>query len=116
MDAKDKTTGQRLTDRAKHQVIFGISYQPENIYAWDVSFDIVSNFDYYFHNDEKSTMGRVVYDTKDFTVANIMTSRHLNKDTKIYLGIDNINNHQNFGAYSDGNIGRLYRAGLEYKF
>ena len=116
LDAKDKTTGQRLTDRAKHQVIFGISYQPENIYAWDVSFDIVSNFDYYFHNDEKSTMGRVVYDTKDFTVANIMTSRHLNKDTKIYLGIDNINNHQNFGAYSDGNIGRLYRAGLEYKF
>ena len=61
-------------------------------------------------------MGHSVYETKDFTIANIMTSKHLNKDTKIYLGVDNISNHQNFGAYSDGNLGRLYRVGMEYKF
>ena len=64
----------------------------------------------------KSTMGNFVYETKDFTIANIMASRHLNKDTKIYLGIDNISNHQNFGNYADGNLGRLYRVGMEYKF
>lgn len=116
LDAKDKTAGTRLKDRAKHQVTFGVSYQPENIYAWDLSFDLVSNINYYFNNGDKSTMGNFVYETKDFTIANIMTSRHLNKDTKIYLGIDNISNHQNFGAYSDGNLGRMYRVGVEYKF
>ena len=116
LDAKDKTAGTRLTDRAKHQVTFGVSYQPENIYAWDLSFDLVSNIDYYFNNAEKGSMGHSVYETKDFTIANIMTSKHLNKDTKIYLGIDNISNHQNFGAYSDGNLGRMYRVGMEYKF
>ncbi len=116
LDAKDKMTGQRLTDRAKHQVVFGVSYRPENKYAWDCNFDIVSNLDYYYHDDEKSTMGHSVYSTKDFTIANIMTSRYLNEDTKIYLGIDNISNHQNFGAYSDGNLGRMYRVGMEYKF
>lgn len=116
LDAKDKTNGTRLKDRAKHQVTFGVSYQPENIYAWDLSFDLVSNIGYYFNNGDKSTMGNFVYETKDFTIANIMASRHLNKDTKIYLGIDNISNHQNFGAYSDGNLGRLYRVGMEYKF
>lgn len=116
LDAKDKTSNKRLTDRAKHQVIFGVSYQPENIYAWDLSFDLVSNIGYYFNNGDKSTMGNFVYETKDFTIANIMASRHLNKDTKIYLGIDNISNHQNFGPYSDGNLGRLYRVGMEYKF
>lgn len=116
LDAKNKTEGTRLQDRSKHQVTFGVSYQPENIYAWDLSFDLVSNFDYYFNNGDKSTMGNFVYETKDFTIANIMASRHLNKDTKIYLGIDNISNHQNFGPYSDGNLGRLYRVGMEYKF
>ncbi len=116
LDAKDKTAGTRLKDRAKHQVTFGVSYQPENIYAWDLSFDLVSNIGYYFNNGDKSTMGNFVYETKDFTIANIMASRHLNKDTKIYLGIDNISNHQNFGPYSDGNLGRLYRVGMEYKF
>lgn len=116
LDAKDKTSNKRLTDRAKHQFTMGISYQPENIYAWDLSFDLVSNINYYFNNGEKSFMGNFVYETKDFTIANIMTSRHLNKDTKIYLGIDNISNHQNFGAYSDGNLGRMYRVGMEYKF
>lgn len=116
LDAKDKTSGTRLKDRAKHQVTFGVSYQPENIYAWDLSFDLVSNIGYYFNNGDKSTMGNFVYETKDFTIANIMASRHLNKDTKIYLGIDNISNHQNFGPYSDGNLGRLYRVGMEYKF
>ena len=116
LDAKDKTNGTRLKDRAKHQVTFGVSYQPENIYAWDLSFDLVSNIGYYFNNGDKSTMGNFVYETKDFTIANIMASRHLNKDTKIYLGIDNISNHQNFGNYADGNLGRLYRVGMEYKF
>lgn len=116
LDAKDKTNGTRLKDRAKHQVTFGVSYQPENIYAWDLSFDLVSNINYYFNNGDKSTMGNFVYETKDFTIANIMTSRHLNKDTKIYLGIDNISNHQNFGPYSDGSLGRMYRVGMEYKF
>lgn len=116
LDAKDKTAGTRLKDRAKHQVTFGVSYQPENIYAWDLSFDLVSNIGYYFNNGDKSTMGNFVYETKDFTIANIMTSRHLNKDTKIYLGIDNISNHQNFGPYSDGSLGRMYRVGMEYKF
>lgn len=116
LDAKDKTNGTRLKDRAKHQVTFSVSYQPENIYAWDLSFDLVSNIGYYFNNGDKSTMGNFVYETKDFTIANIMASRHLNKDTKIYLGIDNISNHQNFGPYSDGNLGRLYRVGMEYKF
>ena len=116
LDAKDKTAGTRLKDRAKHQVTFGVSYQPENIYAWDMSFDLVSNINYYFNNGDKSTMGNFVYETKDFTIANIMTSRHLNKDTKIYLGIDNISNHQNFGPYSDGSLGRMYRVGMEYKF
>lgn len=116
LDAKDKTGNKRLTDRAKHQFTMGISYQPENIYAWDLSFDLVSNINYYFNNGEKSFMGNFVYETKDFTIANIMASRHLNKDTKIYLGIDNISNHQNFGNYSDGNLGRLYRVGMEYKF
>ncbi len=116
LDAKDKTAGTRLTDRAKHQVTFGISYQPENIYAWDMSFDLVSNINYYFNNAEKGSMGNNVYETKNFTIANIMTSKHINKDTKIYLGIDNISNHQNFGAYADGNLGRMYRVGMEYKF
>ena len=116
LDAKNKTDGTRLKDRAKHQVTFGVSYQPENIYAWDLSFDLVSNFDYYFNNGDKSTMGNFVYETKNFTIANIMTSKHLNKDTKIYLGIDNISNHQNFGPYSDGSLGRMYRVGMEYKF
>lgn len=46
LDAKDKTSNKRLTDRAKHQFTMGISYQPENIYAWDLSFDLVSNIGY----------------------------------------------------------------------
>lgn len=116
LDAKDKSAGTRLTDRAKHQLTFGVSYQPENIYAWDCSFDLVSNFNYYFNNADKGSMGKSVYETKNFTIANIMTSRHLNKDTKLYLGIDNISNHRNFGAYADGNLGRVYRVGMEYKF
>ena len=116
LEAKDKTGGTRLTDRAKHQLTFGVSYQPQNIYAWDCSFDIVSNLNYYYHNADKSTMGNSVYSTKNFTIANIMASKHLTKDAKIYLGIDNISNHRNFGAYADGNLGRLYRVGMEYKF
>lgn len=49
-------------------------------------------------------MGNSVYSTKNFTIANIMASKHLTKDAKIYLGIDNISNHRNFGAYADGNL------------
>lgn len=116
LDAKDKTEGTRLLDTSKHQLTFGVSYQPENIYAWDVSFDLVSNFNYYYRDNERSTMKDPVYDTKNFTIANIMTSKYINKDTKIYLGIDNISNHQNFGLFADGNLGRLYRVGMEYKF
>ena len=116
LDAKDKTEGTRLIDTSKHQLTFGVSYQPENIYAWDVSFDLVSNFNYYYRDNERSTMKDPVYDTKNFTIANIMTSKYINKDTKIYLGIDNISNHQNFGLFADGNLGRLYRVGMEYKF
>lgn len=116
LDAKDKTGNKRLSDRAKHQFTFGVSYQPENIYAWDFNFDLVSNINYYCQDTERSIMGNTYYKTKDFTIANIMTSRYLNKDTKIYLGIDNISNHQNFGSYSDGNLGRMYRVGMEYKF
>mgnify|MGYP002462417330 FL=1 len=116
LDAKDKTGGTRLTDRAKHQVTFGMSYQPQNIYAWDCRFDIVSNINYYYHDADKSTMGNSVYSTKNFTIANIMTSKYLDKDTKVYLGIDNISNHRSFGAYADGNLGRVYRVGMEYKF
>lgn len=116
LDAKDKSDNSRLTDRAKHQITFGVSYQPQNKYAWDCSFDLVSNLSYYCQNNEKSSMGNSVYTTKDFTIANIMTSKYINEDTKIYLGIDNISNHQNFGAYADGNIGRVYRFGMEYKF
>lgn len=116
LDAKDKTGNKRLSDRAKHQFTFGVSYQPENIYAWDVSLDLVSNINYYYRDNVRSTMANPVYDTKDFTIANIMTSRHINKDTKIYLGIDNISNHQNFGNFADGNLGRIYRVGMEYKF
>ncbi len=116
LDAKDKTEGTRLIDTSKHQLTFGVSYQPENIYAWDVSFDLVSNFNYYYRDNERSTMKDPVYDTKNFTIANIMTSKYINKDTKIYLGIDNISNHQNFGLFADGNLGRMYRVGMEYKF
>lgn len=116
LDAKDKTSGTRLTDRAKHQVTFGVSYRPENKYAWDCSFDLVSNINYYYNNNEKATMGSEVYETKNFTIANIMTSKYITDTMKIYLGIDNISNHQNFGAYADGNLGRVYRLGLEYKF
>ena len=116
LDAKDKTEGTRLLDTSRHQVTFGVSYEPENIYAWDVSFDLVSNISYYYRDNVRSTMINPVYDTKDFTIANIMTSRHINKDTKIYLGIDNISNHQNFGNFADGNLGRMYRVGMEYKF
>lgn len=116
LDAKDKTEGTRLIDTSKHQLTFGVSYQPENVYAWDVSFDLVSNFNYYYRDNERSTMKDPVYDTKNFTIANIMTSKYINKDTKIYLGIDNISNHQNFGLFADGNLGRLYRVGMEYKF
>lgn len=113
LDAKDKDNNTRLTDRAKHQVTFGVSYQPQNKYAWDCSFDLVSNLNYYY---QAGSMNNVDYKTKDFTIANIMTTKYINKDTKIYLGIDNISNHQNFGAYADGNIGRVYRFGMEYKF
>lgn len=116
LDAKDKMTGQRLADRAKHQIMFGVSYRPENKYAWDCNFDIVSNIDYYYNDGDKGSMGNFYYTTKNFTIANVMTSRYLNEDTKIYLGIDNISNHQNFGPYADGNLGRMYRVGLEYKF
>ena len=116
LDAKDKTEGTRLLDTSRHQVTFGVSYEPENIYAWDVSFDLVSNINYYYRDNVRSTMINPVYDTKNFTIANIMTSRHINKDTKIYLGIDNISNHQNFGNFADGNLGRMYRVGMEYKF
>lgn len=116
LDAKDKTGNKRLSDRAKHQFTFGVSYQPENIYAWDFNFDLVSNINYYCQDTDRSIMGNTFYKTKNFTIANIMTSRHLNKDTKIYLGIDNISNHQNFGPYSDGSLGRMYRVGMEYKF
>lgn len=116
LDAKDKSDDSRLTDRAKHQIIFGISYQPQNKYAWDCSFELVSNLSYYCRDNERSSMGNSRYMTKDFTIANIMTSKYINEDTKIYLGIDNISNHQNFGAYADGNIGRVYRFGMEYKF
>ena len=116
LDAKDKTEGTRLIDTSRHQLTFGVSYQPENIYAWDVSFDLVSNLNYYYRDNERSTMKDPVYDSKNFTIANIMTSKYINKDTKIYLGIDNISNHQNFGLFADGNLGRLYRVGMEYKF
>lgn len=116
LDAKDKTGNKRLSDRAKHQFTFGVSYEPENIYAWDVSFDLVSNISYYYRDNVRSTMANPYYDTKNFTIANIMASRHINKDTKIYLGIDNISNHQNFGNFADGNLGRMYRVGMEYKF
>ncbi len=117
LDAKDKSTNDRLQDRARHQLTLGLSYQPENIYAWDACFNLVSNLDYYYNDTTKGDgMGNAVYSTKDFTIANIMTSRHLTEDLKLYLGIDNISNHQNFGPFSDGNLGRLYRLGMEYKF
>lgn len=113
LDAKNKNTGVRLTDRAKHQITFGVSYQPQNKYAWDCSFDLVTNLSYFY---EMGSMGNTQYATKDFTIANIMTSKYITDDIKIYLGIDNISNHQNFGAYADGNLGRIYRFGMEYKF
>ena len=116
LDAKDKTEGMRLIDTSRHQITFGVSYQPENIYAWDVSFDLVSHLNYFYRDNERSTMANPVYDTKNFTIANIMTSKYINKDTKIYLGIDNISNHQNFGLFADGSLGRMYRVGMEYKF
>lgn len=116
LDAEDETERKRLTDRPRHQATFGVSYQPPNMYAWDCSIDLVANFDYYYRDSERSTMGNSFYSTKDFTIVNIMTQKKLTEDLKLYLGIDNIGNHQNFGAYADGNLGRVYRIGLQQKF
>ena len=106
----------RLSDRARHQVVFGLSYRPQNKFAWDCSLDIVSNFQYLEDDKKNSAMGKRVYTNKNFTIANIMTSRNVAEDARIYLGVDNISNHQNFGNFADGNLGRVFRFGMEYKF
>lgn len=116
LDGKDKTAQTRLTDRSRHQMVLGVSYHPQNPYAWDCHFDLISNFGYYCLDEAKSGMMGRVYTNKNFTVANIMTSKHLTDNMKVYLGVDNISNHRSFGGYSDGNIGRVYRVGMEYKF
>ena len=111
LDAKDADTDQRLTDRAQQAVTLGLAYTPENKYAWDCSLDLESNIGYYALNNatEKN-------ETKNFTIVNIMTQKQIAKDAKIYFGIDNIGNYQSYGDYSLGNVGRMYRMGLVYKF
>ncbi|HIU64843.1 MAG TPA: TonB-dependent receptor [Candidatus Avacidaminococcus intestinavium] len=116
LDAKNKTDNRRLTDRAKHRITLGASYRPQDSYAWNYELDLVSNFNYFYNDASKGSMGNNVYSTKNFTVVNIMASKKISKDYDVYLGIDNIGNHQNFGAYADGNIGRVYRMGMDYSF
>lgn len=116
LDASNRTSNLRLTERARHQITLGCSYRPENIYAWDFNLDLITNLDYYCTDHEHTAMGHSVYKNENFTIWNVMTGKNINDDTRIYIGIDNVSNHQNFGSFADGNLGRLYRFGMEYKF
>lgn len=106
LDAKDKNTGEFLSNRARHNGTIQLSYtdgaeHPLTATLWEEYCK-----DYYY-NDVKYS-----YSTTNFVV-----NKHLNKDLRIYAGVDNIfdkrYHNEDSGFDTDG---RIWRLGVEMKF
>lgn len=109
LDAKDDDTDSRLTQRARHQLTFGVRYLPPQS-TWNMSLDVVTLKDF-LTNEGSALSGNLV--NQSYSVVNVMAQNNVNKNTMLYLGVDNLTDHID---YNHGNVGRVYRTGIQYKF
>lgn len=108
LDAKDKERDTRLEGRARHQINFGLTYRPLQS-PWNFNLDVVMLRDMLV--SEESFSNR--YYHKSYHIVNVMAENKMTKDAMLYMGVDNLTNYTD---YDHGNVGRLYRCGVQYKF
>lgn len=111
LDARDDTADTRLLDRARHQLSMGVSYQPPQS-AWALNLNMVTLKDYITKVNPIST-SELTRENQSYSIVNIMAQNNINAHTMLYLGVDNLTDHVD---YSHGNVGRVYRTGVQYKF
>ena len=110
LDAKDDTTGDRLEERPRHQINTGLTYRPSQ--KWRFNLDAVTLKDY-LTQEEPRNMSNPAVVSQSYTMVNFMAQNQMSKNFMLYLGVDNMSNHED---YTHGIIGRTYRTGVQYKF
>lgn len=109
LDARDKQTDTRLEGRPRHQINVGLTYHPLQS-PWNLNLDLVSLCNLL---QKEGTATNPVYNSQSYSMVNFMAEKNVNKDTMLYMGVDNLTDYTD---YVHGITGRIYRSGLQYKF
>ena len=120
LDARNKTSDTRLENRPRHQMNVGLTYQPPQS-SWLVRLDLVGFKDYWTTVDDiqisegavEDDQSKKKYKNESYSIINLMVQNAINKNTMLYVGVDNLSDHI---EYNHGFIGRVYRTGVQYKF
>lgn len=125
LDAKDKNTGDRLTGRARHNGVVQLTYTDAKENPLTVNLYNRYYIDYHYTNSESakdvtSRPPKTMYYRQNYTygITGVMVNKQINKNFRIYGGVDNIFDKQFFydtfnGYYVDG---RTWRVGAEMTF
>jgi outer membrane receptor for ferrienterochelin and colicins len=109
LDAKDKQLDRRLEGRPRHQINVGITYRPLKS-SWNINLDLVTLRDML---KKEGSAANTRYITQSYSIVNMMAEKNMTKDAMFYIGVDNLTDYTDYGH---GNVGRVYRSGVQYKF
>lgn len=109
LDARDDTTDQRLTGRARHKLSLQLVYDDVkhgwNGVLWN---DWLS--DYYYAEGRGNT---AVKKNTSATVLNLVVNKKINDHLSAYFGVNNLLNEENTTLFYDG---RIWRGGVNMTF
>ena len=102
LDAEDKVTNARLTERSRHQIGASLLYADK---AQGLNGSVWGTWKGNYIDDDNNT--------KSYAIWNALVSKELDKTTTIYVGVDNMFNYKDYDNWINGTI---YRTGVKLKF
>ena len=112
LDAKDLTTGERLTYRARHNGLVQLTYTD----AKENPLTVNLYNRYYFNYHQNNSEG--YQNDYSYSTTGLIVSKQFNKNYRVYAGVDNIFNksflYDTYHTYSID--GRTWRIGAEMTF
>ena len=131
INKSDPNMPRQLLNKPKHKIDIGLTYENQNT-GWRASLwgdyylhmldsNTIANDGNYVHNDlgDGSTQynfakgGEQTYQRKTFGVWNFLLQKKLDKDSVIYVGVDNLFNHRDDDQAMQE---RVYKFGVNLKF
>lgn len=105
LDAVNDTTGARLTKRPRHQIGLTLHYQ--NV-SQGLNGTIWGTWSGSYLDESTAAITE-----KTFGIWNVLLNKELDKNTTVYVGVDNLFNYKDADRWINGSV---YRTGLKLKF